>query len=349
MLFDLFFYGLLLLSTASSYWVIRSSTSKNWLAKSLKILLVLFSLSLWIWQGMLLVVPKGNKMHEVARIPRHLWMLDNQAIEEGADRERFTYGKHQRQYYEYYPAPKNSPHPEKVVFYLHGGGWSLGSPKQHRYLSYLLQEQGYSLILPAYRLTPTFSYQHLQADVDAALLHSLAMLQSKGLENIQLLVGGASAGGNLATLLAYDEVRWQKMGLDRDQLLKGAFSVAGAIDIEKMEQTFTLHDYAGQESDKSYLLANPTTWVSPQDQFPFLCLHGDKDGLVDYAAAVSFCEEVKLFCPECVELRPYKGKSHLEVASSWYYRKSDRVGQDTTILNWIQRVTQAPLPFFYGE
>ncbi|MGH1335100.1 MAG: alpha/beta hydrolase [Aureispira sp.] len=349
MLFDLVFYGLLLGSTAASYWVIRSQRTKNWLLKGLKATLVLFCLSLWVWQGALLFVTKGSKFHEVARIPRHLLQLDNKSVKEGANRERIVYGKHTRQYYDYYPASKNSPHPEKVVFYLHGGGWTLGSPQQHRYLSKLLQEEGYSLIFPAYRLTPHFSYEHLQEDVNTALVHSLAMLQKKGIKDIQLFIGGTSAGGNLALLLAYDEERWKSLNLDRDQLLQGAFSIAGAIDLEKMDKTFTLQDYAGPEKSKTFALANPKTWVSPTDEFPFLCLHGTKDGLVNYAAAVSFCNEVKLFCPECVDLRSYEGLSHLEVSSSWYYRKQDRVGQDTTLLNWMERVTQAPPPLFYGE
>ena len=149
--------------------------------------------------------------------------------------------------------------------------------------------------------------------------------------------------------MAYDEERWKSLALNRDELLQGAFSIAGAIDLEKMEQTFTLRDYAGSEKSKTFALANPKTWVSPADEFPFLCLHGTKDGLVNYSAAVSFCNEAKMFCPECVELRSYKGNSHLEIASSWYYRKKDRIGQDTTLINWMKRVTQAPPPPFYGE
>lgn len=349
MLFDLVFYGLLIASTAASYWVIRSQSTKNWLFKGLKFALVLFCLSLWLWQGFLLFASKGTFMHEVARLPRHLWMLDNADIEEGKGRERLVYGDHPRQYYDYYPALKNSPHPEKVVFLIHGGAWTTGSPQQHRHLSLLLQQEGYSLIFPAYRLTPNYSYEHLQEDINNALLHSLDLLKKKGLQNIQLLVGGVSAGGNLAALLAYDEVRWQKMGLDRNQLLKGVFSIVGAIDIEKMAQTFTLQEYTGTEDEKSYLLANPKTWVSPADEFPFLCMHGNKDGFVDYKAAVSFCNEVKLFCPECVDFRTFEGMSHFEVGSSWYYRKRDRAGQDTTLINWLARVTKAPPLPFYGE
>jgi acetyl esterase/lipase len=350
MLFDLVFYGLLLLSTLGSYAVVRSNTAKNWFYKSLKLLLVLFCGSLWLWQALLLFVPKGYKWYEVARVPRHLWVLGNKDFEEAQGRVRIAYGQQQRQYYDYYPALENSAHPEKVIFFLHGGGWSVGSPQQHRHLSKLLQEQGYSLIFPAYRLAPTYSYVHLQEDVNAALLHSLVMLRDEaGIQAPQLIIGGTSAGANLAALLAYDEVRWQKIGLNRDQLLKGVFSIAGALNIEKMEQTFTLHDYAGSPDSKTYLLANPTTWVSPQDEFPFLCLHGTKDGLVDYAAAVSFCQEVQLFCPDCVDLRTYEGLTHLEVGSSWYYRKSDYRGQDTAVLHWIKRITQPPAPPFYGE
>jgi acetyl esterase/lipase len=276
-------------------------------------------------------------------------MLDNKSIKEAANRERLAYGKHHRQYYDYYPASQNSPHPEKVVFFLHGGGWRLGSPQQHRYLSYLLQQEGYSLIFPAYRLAPIFSYQDLQDDVDSALAHSLAMLRERGLKDIQLLVGGTSAGGNLALLLAYNENRWKNLKLDRAQMLKGAFSIVGAIDIDKMNKTFALKDYAGHEDSPTFELANPITWVSPDDEFPLLCLHGTKDGLVPYKAAVSFCKEAKMFCPDGVDLRSYEGASHIEVGSSWYYRKSDRLGQDTALINWMARVTQAPPAPFYGE
>lgn len=349
MLFDLGFYGLLISSTALSYWIRRTPSSKNWLIKSLKLAPVLFCISLWLWQAVLLFAPKGTQFHEVARLPRHLWTLNNKSPKEAANRERFSYGKHNRQYYNYYPAPKNSPHPEKVIFYLHGGGWRTGSPQQHRYLSYLLQQEGYSLIFPAYRLAPIFSYQHLQEDVNNALVHSLAMLKEKGLKDIQLLVGGTSAGGNLALLLAYDEKRWETLNLDRTQLLKGAFSIVGAIDLEKMDKTFALKDYAGGEDDKTFALANPKTWVSPNDEFPLLCLHGTKDGFVPYKAAVSFCNEAKMFCPDGVDLRTYEGASHIEIGSSWYYRKSDRQGQDTALINWMARVTQAPPPPFYGE
>lgn len=343
MTFDLIFYGALLLSSLAASVVWRSTSAKQWNVRLIKAVPILLAAFFWSWQIALLVIPKGWKWHEVTRIPRHLWMLNNTDFRLDDQRQRLTYGDHPRQYYHYYPAPKKSPHPNRVIIHWHGGAWATGSPQQHQYLAHLLQEQGYAAFFPAYRLTPSYGFKHIHEDVDQALLHVLDFLKTQGIESPELVLGGTSAGGNLATVLAYDEVRWKTLGLNREQLLSGVFSIAGALDLERMEQTRTLREYAGRPTDATFLQANPKNWVTPQDAFPFLCLHGTADGLVDVAAARSFCEEVRLFCPDCVDFVPFDKLTHLQTASMWYYRPCARQGQGSILLKWLERLNK-PVP-----
>ena len=339
MLFDTIFYTLIITSTIGSYKLIKSAKAHNWFFKSLKALLILICAALWIWQLLLWTCPKGNKLEEAIHLPRHLWTLDNVEIVKTVQNEKQLYGAHPRQYYMYYPAPEGSPHKNTVIFYLHGGGWCLGSPDQHRYLGKLLQEQGYSLILPAYRLAPDFSYYDLQEDVNAALKSSLAFLAEQGIQQPKLILGGTSAGGNLASLLAYDEQRWERMGLDRKMLL-GVFSIAGVLDLDFMEHTFTLLNYTGPANGKEYQLANPITWISPQDSFQFLCLHGDADGLAAHANAASFCNKLQAILPDVVDFHTFKNTSHIDLGAGWYYNKKANFGQDTVLINWLNNVAK---------
>lgn len=342
LLFDLLFYSVLALSTIVFYALLKWHPPIDKKApKYLKTIGLLICLIPWTWQLLLWISPKGSKWQEALHLPRHLWMLNNAPFKDGEQGQKINYGAHPRQYYYYYPAPNQSLKKNIVIFYLHGGGWCLGSPEQHKHLAYLLQKAGYTLIFPAYRLTPDFDYYHLQDDVNSALKHSFNFLQTQGINNIQLVIGGTSAGANLATLLAYDEQRWNQLNLDRS-MLKGVFSIVGALDITEMEQTATLLAYTGSSDQASYTLANPIHTINALDSFPFLCLHGKKDGLVPYQAAASFCDKLSSLLPHTVDFRSFEQASHLELGAAWYYDKQSNLGQDTMLINWLNNITSPP-------
>jgi len=338
MLFDLIFYILLFLTSIGSYQIIKSTIAKNKFFKLLKLLFVFFTVSLWLVLILQWILPKGLKYQEVVHLPRHLWLLDNGTFEDGLNKQKIAYGIHPRQYYQYYPALEGSSKKNTIIIYFHGGAWCLGSPNQHRYLAHFLQKEGYTCVFPAYRLTPDFTYKDLQEDVNNVLLHTLNFVKEQGIDTPQIILGGTSAGGNLASLLAYDENRWSKLGLDRS-ILKGAFSIVGALNTSAMEQTFTLLNYTGQPGSQSYLLANPINWISPQDTFPFLCLHGKKDGLVDYATVEAFCDTLQQTVPNVLDFKAYENTTHIELGAVWYYDKSANLGQDTILANWLHKVS----------
>lgn len=94
-------------------------------------------------------------------------------------------------------APGTSTH--AALFYIHGGGWVAGSPKNHRPLTWRLTRQlGIPIYAPDYRLAPEHPFP---AGLDDCLAAWRALLDT-GLPASSIVIGGDSAGGNLALALA---------------------------------------------------------------------------------------------------------------------------------------------------
>ena len=90
---------------------------------------------------------------------------------------------------------------DKVLLYLHGGAYVMGSPRTHRQLvGHTVRAAGVVAVLPDYRLAPEHPYP---AAIDDALAVYRGLLES-GFEAEDIIIGGDSAGGGLtvATLLS---------------------------------------------------------------------------------------------------------------------------------------------------
>jgi len=90
---------------------------------------------------------------------------------------------------------------DKVLFYLHGGAYVLGSRRTHRQLaSHMAKAAGVTAVLPEYRLAPEYPFP---AAIDDAVAVYRALLES-GFKPEDIVISGDSAGGGLsvATLLA---------------------------------------------------------------------------------------------------------------------------------------------------
>ena len=90
--------------------------------------------------------------------------------------------------------------PEKVILYLHGGAYVLGSCDSHRHLvSHIAREAGFRALLPEYRLAPENPFP--AALDDATRVYRRLLDDGHTPDNI--VIAGDSAGGGLtmATLL----------------------------------------------------------------------------------------------------------------------------------------------------
>ena len=95
----------------------------------------------------------------------------------------------------------------RVLLYLHGGAYLIGSPATHRGISATLAKLGQRAVCVLdYRLAPEHPYPAALEDAVAAYRELLAM----GYRGEQIVIGGDSAGGNLTLVTA---LRLQELGL----------------------------------------------------------------------------------------------------------------------------------------
>jgi monoterpene epsilon-lactone hydrolase len=94
----------------------------------------------------------------------------------------------------------------RVVLYLHGGGYVIGSSRSHRHLAAAIATAGQaSALLLDYRLAPEHPYPAAVDDATAAY----RWLLDQGIAPGRIVIAGDSAGGGLtvATLLALRDAR----------------------------------------------------------------------------------------------------------------------------------------------
>jgi acetyl esterase len=105
----------------------------------------------------------------------------------------------------YEPAGLSGPGP-LLVFY-HGGGFVLGSIDSHdRLCRFLAEEADVRVVSVAYRLAPEHPFPAAVDDALAAFRYLVEHAERFGAEPRCVAVGGDSAGGNLAAVVAHETV-----------------------------------------------------------------------------------------------------------------------------------------------
>jgi len=93
--------------------------------------------------------------------------------------------------------------PLPCLLYLHGGGWVLGDLDSHEGICRRIAAlAGCCVIAVDYRLAPEHPFPAALDDAVAALHWTTAQAETLGIDTRRIAVGGDSAGGNLAAVLA---------------------------------------------------------------------------------------------------------------------------------------------------
>ena len=97
----------------------------------------------------------------------------------------------------------DGPGPHPALVYYHGGGWVIGDLYTHDGLCRSITNAARCALLSVdYRLAPESKYPVAVEDSYAALLWIVANAERLGIDRRRMAVGGDSAGGNLATVMA---------------------------------------------------------------------------------------------------------------------------------------------------
>ncbi|MET1028579.1 MAG: alpha/beta hydrolase [Dongiaceae bacterium] len=90
-----------------------------------------------------------------------------------------------------------------VVLYMHGGGWTLGSPETHEQVTALMAlETSAAVISIDYRLAPEHKFPAAFTDCYGVLTWLAHVGEALDLDTDRVAVAGDSAGGNLAVAIA---------------------------------------------------------------------------------------------------------------------------------------------------
>jgi acetyl esterase/lipase len=115
-----------------------------------------------------------------------------------------------------------------VVVLVHGGGWIMGDNRccgLYSSVGHFLASQGYGVVLPNYRLSPTVRHPAHVQDVASAVAWTCRHIAEHGGDPQRIYLLGHSAGGHLVSLLATDESYLRAEGLKAD--VKGVIAVSG--------------------------------------------------------------------------------------------------------------------------
>jgi acetyl esterase/lipase len=242
-------------------------------------------------------------------------------------KQRFAYGKHRKQYLYLWENP--DPTCQRLLFFVHGGGWRNGTPGMYPDVAAFFVEQGFHVVMPAYRLAPVYSHHSMMDDMEAALEATYQWAIGKGWNHIPMVMSGSSAGATLTAHLVFDRRRQEKRNLPGLHFT-GFLSFAGPLDLDFMTPFSALHWYTrGEKGSAAFREANPVNHVSPDETLPVLLMHCPEDAIVSYQSSVSFAE--KYPAQQAIELYAINGRTH---SDSMRFAQDNQLMADK-LMSWL--------------
>ncbi len=120
-----------------------------------------------------------------------------------------------------------------VVVFIHGGCWTIGDKSccgLYSAVGRFLASRGVGAVFPNYRLSPWVKHPEHVKDVARAFAWTHKNIAKYGGDPDRLFIGGHSAGGHLAALLATDEQYLTAEGLSLKNV-RGVIAVSGVYRI----------------------------------------------------------------------------------------------------------------------
>ena len=221
------------------------------------------------------------------------------------------YGKNKDQYFLYYEP--NRIISDKIIVWVHGGGWNAGNPKFFDYVGQCVCEQGYRFVSLGYRLSPKFKYPCQIKDVCDAFNSAIGYMKDKGIDTSKIIVAGPSAGAHLTSIMCYSKKVQEKYRVDVSNI-KGFIGSGGPYSFRN-DQGVTIRLLLGQLFKKGYDRRNgePVALMGKSD-IPMLLIQSKHDGLIEYACAEDFADKAKKLGIAC-ELYSVTDKKNTH---SWY-------------------------------
>lgn len=234
----------------------------------------------------------------------------------------------------YYPPEGHGPFP--VLFYVHGGGWTMGN-KREGALDCIIDaiNSGYVIISVDYRLAPECVFPEFIFDVKTAVRWARANAAQYELDPFRFGMLGDSAGGHITLMMAFTanrpEYEGEKYGwAGYSSELRAVCDMYGPSDLAADDGEFYRESQVPRmiwgEGGDAYAVPFGTKerplreLISPislvhKDIPPVLIQQGGMDAIVAYQHSTLLAERIKKICGEDrVDLRLYPERNHSDKA-----------------------------------
>lgn len=221
------------------------------------------------------------------------------------------FGDHKHQYFLYYE-PENLSS-DKVIMWVHGGGWNAGTPKMFDFVGQCAAKNGYRFVSIGYRLSPKYKYPCQLEDVCAAYRAAVKFLTAKGVDIGRIVVSGSSAGAHLSAILCYSRKMQEELDVDVSNVIGfigigGPYTFSGRLSLSVkilLDQLFA--------KDYNRALGEPYSLMT-KSHIPMLLIQSRHDGLIEYSCAEHFYEKAERLGNAC-ELYAVADRKNTH---SWY-------------------------------
>lgn len=162
----------------------------------------------------------------------------------------------------------------RILAFIHGGGWTNGYKEWMAFMAPAMTAAGVTFASLGYRLAPQHLFPAGMEDTAAALLRLRQEAERFGADPMRLYLGGHSAGGHYAALLAIRDGWWRAAGLDCNPLA-GCLPISGCYLFGEGSGLSMRPRFLGPEEAAVDRAASPLFDIV--DRTPFLLTHGECD------------------------------------------------------------------------
>ena len=249
---------------------------------------------------------------------------------------KVSYGENKEQYFLYYEPDKISS--DKVIVWVHGGGWNAGSPRFFDYVGQNVCDQGYRFISLGYRLSPKYKYPCQIRDVCRAYNSAVNYMTERGIDVSKIIAAGPSAGAHLTSIMCYCRKVQKKYNVDISNII--GFIGSGGPYSFREDQGLIIRLLQDQLFKKDYNRRNgePVSLMNT-NHIPMLLIQSKHDGLLEYACAEDFAkkaEEVGNTC-ELYTVTDRKNTHSWYTAGMFLESREENKGLDR-FFSWIEEL-----------